>query len=533
MSIITNVFSALGNNSSLYPIIFKDSIDNGGRVVMAYKEGGKNGKKYGMYDARERFIEENATSLVWIGGIPALKLLYDRLVTNKIYKFAGIKELGGTFDKQGKRALADTNLNLLAKGSVQSLKENIDSIREAAKSNDVLKKLVEEADKILANPDKFRKTQAGKMAVSTLIPLVTVGFLLPKAIQKLTKKIYSEDKHATEQQQKAASAHVSFTQATPEVFSSFAGKTANKNQVAFGGKLGTSIVNIFNNDVCNQAILDAGISGGRIITGVNLADKVEKAIKEAGIVFFIYLGGRIISDAFEKIGNKLGMPIALDSKILEDKESFLKQVKEVAGLSPEAKEKAIKEMLNFPEYQEASFKSLFKAESSNPEFKNLNIFKKIDFIKKKLATIDTENEKSIMNFINEQVATNVENNEFKNTTLKIAKKVGEVDLIEGVKNPLQYINTKKIIGLNSSLKEFIEKALKNESPEAVEKFLKKALNTKRGSIALNLAICSSATAYFLPKLQYLFREKFTKSSKLPSLATYDEQIESAKTTAKA
>lgn len=532
MSIITNVFSALGNNSSLYPIIFKDSMDNTGRVLMAYNEGSKNGKKFGIYDARERFIEENATSLVWIGGIPALKLLYDRLVTNKIYKFSSIENLGSTFDKKGKRVLATTNLNLLDEKGTQTLKKNVDSIRESAKHNETLKKLVDQADKILSNPTKFKKVQAGRMIVSTLIPLVTVGFIIPKLIQKLTKKIYREDKKNTHQANLLYSKN-HLSKAYPPVFSAFSNQQSGKNkQVNFGGKLESSIVNIFNNDVYNQVILDAGISGGRIITGVNTADKVEKGIKEAGVVFFIYLGGKIVANFFENIGRKIGMPISLDSQILEDK-NFHKEIINISKAATDEEKTALKKsMFQFPECQEGSFKSLFKIESEKPEFKKMNIMKKIKTVKAKLLDINTANEKTIIDFVDKNITGGVEDNTFKNVTLKTAQKLGIVDLVEGVKNPLQYVDTAKIKGLNSSLSEFVEKALSKGSPEEVEKFLKKALNTKRGSIALNLAVCSLSTAYFLPKLQYLFREKFTKSSNLPSLALYEKQIEGEKLKAK-
>lgn len=482
MSIITTAFSALGNNSSLYPIIFKDSIDNTGRVAMAYKEGSKNGKRFGVYDARERFIEENGTSVVWIGGIPALKYLYDKLIVNKHYKFQNIKELGSTFDKKGSRALADTNLNLLDATSNQSLAKNLEGIKEAAKTNKVLKTIYDEGQKIIENPSKFKKIQAGKMAVSTLIPLVTVGFVLPKLIQKLTKKIY---KHENEQiAQENLAKYKATTKKNPPVFSAFLDQKHDKKNVSFGGKLSTSLVNIFNNDVYNQAMLDAGISGGRIVTGVNTADKIEKGIKEAGVVFFIYLGGKVIANMLEKVGKSIGMPIALDSQILEDK-NFHKSIIDIAkAKTPEEKEAMKKSLLHF----------------------------------------EGEDEKSVLKFIDTQIANGVENNTFKNTTLKAAQKLGLVELVENVKNPLKMIDTDGIKGLHSSLSEFVDKALSKESPEQVEKFLKKALNTKRGSIVLNLALCSMSTAYFLPKLQYKFREMFTKSSNLPSLVSYDEQI---------
>ncbi len=565
----TTIFSALGNNSSLSPIIFKDSIDNTGRVAMAYKEGSKNGHKFGMYDAREAFLEENLTSLVWIGGIPLLKNLYDRFVTNNIHKLGAIEEMGSTFDKSGKRVLADTNLNLLVDESPayvakitnkikslvknnpdlqkafdsvnvdsntslmsikdgfssmrpfaennkklakffkkldalvpeQSLKNNIESIRQTAESSSTLKKIVEGADKILADQSKFKKTQAGKMVVSTIIPLAMVGFILPKFIQKVTKSIYRQDREDEHKAQLVAISESShnFGSKSEGVFATFSGQIQKPASPAFKGAFSQALVNIFNNDVTNQAILDAGISGGRIATAIGPAQKIEKGIKEAGIVFFIYLGGRVVANGLEKLAGALGMPIKLDSKILEDT-GFHDKVKSLAA-SPQKEQTALK---------------------------------------KSLLAFDGSDEKSILNFINKQFEikdgakkglelikdskTGASHFEFINPTLKAAQKVGLIDLVEDVINPFQKIDTKAIKSLNTSMSEFVEKALSKGTKEEVEKFLKKALNTKRGSIALNLALCSISTAYILPKIQYFFREKYTKSSKLSTLDVYEKQI---------
>ncbi len=561
----TTIFSTLGNNSSLAPVILKDSVDNAGRVAMAYTEGSRESKRYGFYDARERFIEEYATSLVWMGGIPLLKNIYDRAVTNKIYKFAGIENLGSTFDKKGKRVLADTNLNLVIDESAkalgkrhskvlkilagqeeilnlvkpedfssaasmlklketlqqfrpknkeanetlfnvfkqldkvlpaQILSDNLNKIEGAVGSNNHLKTLYGEAKKIIDNPIKFKKVQAGKMGITTLIPLAMVGFILPKMIQKLTRMTRHADREKEQKESYKNLSAVHSPQATA-VFSSFMGQNDKKQGVSFKGTLGNTIVNIFNNDLCNQAILDAGISGGRIITGVNTADKIEKAIKEAGIVFFIYLGGRVIADMFEKVGQAIGLPISLDSQILEDK-NFQNEILNIAKSAPEKQAELTKNLLKFTKMDD-----------------ELSI---VNFVKGQIKNgIETVSENGKTSYV------------FKNNILKAANKLGYVDLIDNVQNPLQMINTKKIKSLNDSMNEFVKKALSKGSPEEVEKFLKKALNAKRGSIVLNLAVCSISTAYFLPKLQYLFREKYTKSTRLPALDSYDKDYETKKT----
>ena len=74
MSTVSAIFSALGNNSSIAQIAVKDGLETVGRTAMAYKEGSKTSKKFGALEARERHIEANDTSLVWLGGIPTLNL---------------------------------------------------------------------------------------------------------------------------------------------------------------------------------------------------------------------------------------------------------------------------------------------------------------------------------------------------------------------------------------------------------------------------------------------------------------------------
>lgn len=532
MSIVTSIFSALGNNSSLYPIIFKDSIDNGARTVMAYQEGAKNGKEYGLYDARERFIDENVTSVVWIGGIPTLKLLYDKLVTNKVYKFSNYKELGSTFDKEGARVMADTNVKLLD-GGLQSLEKNITELRSIleTKKSPILEKMLKDAESILADKAKFKRIYAGKMAFASLVPLATIGFILPKLIQKLTKSIYRDNSIIKEQQAKKMAVS-NFTSNSPRIFASFAGhNNKNDKDVSFkGSSIGNILIDLFNNDVSNQALLDGGIFAGRVATGVNLADKIEKAIKEIGVIFFIYFGGSIVGGMLEKLAKGLGMPIDLDSQILENS-AFKDKIASIAKSAE--KEKELAGLFEFPEHQAETFKSLFAKKSQNPDFQQLNIVAKIKAVKAELAQINEVNEKKILDFIDDQIkhgletvteekaGKKVETAVFQNATLKIAQKLGVIELIDGVKNPLQYIDAGKVKGLNESLKDFVKKAM---DAKDVDNFLKHSVATKRIGILANLAICTIATAYVLPKLQYKFRENFTKSSNLPSLETYDQEI---------
>ena len=68
MSIISTSFiSALNNYNSIAPLMAKDLVENVGRTSMAYCSSGKETKKY---EATEKFIDANLSSLFWFGSIP-------------------------------------------------------------------------------------------------------------------------------------------------------------------------------------------------------------------------------------------------------------------------------------------------------------------------------------------------------------------------------------------------------------------------------------------------------------------------------
>lgn len=456
MTVVTKIFSALGNNSSLTPIIVKDGFDISGRTAMAYNQGQKAGKQYAVHDAREMLLEETVTSSVWLGGIPALKLLFNKFITNKAYNF---KKL----EKYGKDALANLDLKLLDKNSPQALK--LENIKDKA--------LKVEVEKILKDKSKYKKFFASKATVATIIPLALIGFVLPKINYALTGKIVKEEKAKAQKKafKNLQNQQVNIAQ-KHQTFSAFMGNY-NKQEVAFGslGELGELTAKVFMNPVSNMAILDAGISSGRLATSRNKFEAIEKGIKEAGIITFMYLGGPHIAKGLEWVSNKLfKTPISLDSKILENKE-FLKDI------TSATKDKQFQaQMIKFAEVQ---------------------------------------NEKNIINFIDEELKAN--GGKIKNHTLKAAQELDMIDIVDGARNPLKHIDTEKLTTLNTQIKDFIKKASQSGN---VEKFVKKSKYLKRSMIVANIALCSTALAYVLPKIQYWFREKYTNSSAAPGLKDY-------------
>ncbi len=450
MTIVSAIFSALGNNSSITQIAVKDGIETVGRTAMAYKEGSKTSKKFGALEARERLIEANATSLVWLGGIPTLKILFDKFYTNKKYNFTQLKEYG-------KNALARTDIRLLDKSSPQALKlENITD-----------KALIPQVKKILDNPKAFKNTFIKRAAITTLIPIALVGYVLPKTVyaythRRIAKQKRQELKNAFQNQEANKENIINSTPA----FATFMGKAKRAN-LSFNGTI-EKISKYFTQPNTNMVMVDGGILAGRVGSSRNFLEGCERTINELGYIFFLYCGGKYVAKGLEALTKKFGgIPTSLDAKLLQNNDF-------TASLIAASKDKTRK-ALEFAE----------------------------------------NNEKSIINFIDKNLTSN--GGKFSNLTLQAAEKTGLVNVVKGVRNPLKYIETKEITNLNSQIKEFVETLAKSNNPEAL---VKKAKLLKRCSIIANIAICSAVLAYVLPKLQYIFRSKVSPNTVAPGLAQY-------------
>ena len=279
MSTVSAIFSALGNNSSIAQIAVKDGIETVGRTAMAYKEGSKTSKRFGSLEARERLIEANATSLVWLGGIPALKVLFDKFYTNTKYGFAQFKEYGMD-------ALAKTDIRLLDQKAPQALKlENITD-----------KALIPHVKKILDNPQAFKRTFVKRAAISTLIPIALVGYVLPKTVYAYThRRIENQKKKELKKAFQNQMENKENIINSKPVFATFMGKAQRAN-LAFHGGL-EKVSKYFTQPNTNMIMVDGGILAGRVGSSRNFLEGCERAISELGYVFFLYCGGKYIAQA--------------------------------------------------------------------------------------------------------------------------------------------------------------------------------------------------------------------------------------------
>ena len=75
---LVNIISAIGNNSSIYPLLVRDcGIENPAKVILTYRQNLKDSRQMAYNATRERLIDEYGASIVWLGGIPLMDKLCD------------------------------------------------------------------------------------------------------------------------------------------------------------------------------------------------------------------------------------------------------------------------------------------------------------------------------------------------------------------------------------------------------------------------------------------------------------------------
>lgn len=271
-----NVISAIGNNSSIYPLLVRDcGIEIPSKVGMTYSQNLKDSKQMANNAVRERLIDEYGTSAIWLGGIPLMDWLCDK----------GIQKLGYN---------PKINSALFKENDKQGMKFNIDKFRNSAP------KEVKEMEKVLKNRKTFERLLATKFVLSTAIPVALMGYFLPKANFALTDKI--REKQNAKQEIKAGS-----------------------NPTFKGGAI-TALANM--STVNKMAVTDGGLTVGRVATARNKYEKMEMAFKMGGMMFLNFVAPIMIAEGLDKLSGKLfNTNVNLDPKILNDKE-FIKAIKE-------------------------------------------------------------------------------------------------------------------------------------------------------------------------------------------------------------
>ena len=319
---LTNIISAIGNNSSVYPLIVRDcGIEVPTKIVLTYNQNKQDSKEIAYLAARERFLDEYATSLVWLGGIPIIGKIFDSII-----KKSGFSP--------------DVNIRLFKENKFQGINNNIEKFKNLAP------KEVKDLINVKQNKKTYEKLLAGKFIASTTIPILFMGFILPKLIFASSAKKIRELKSKKLNQ-------ISFLQKDRFI--------KQKNMTFTGSNWISKTANYSVQD--KMAVTDGGYAVGRVLTARNKNESYDLAFKMAGMMFLNFVAPKWIEKALNKITG-----IKLDPLILADKE-FISQIK--------------KNNLNLPKTSspEDIFKYIDNPSNKNSIFiKYLKKFNKVSFL---------------------------------------------------------------------------------------------------------------------------------------------------------
>ena len=137
MSLLINAISAVGNNSSVYPLLVREGPT---KIVQNYNQTAKDSKRMAMHCAREKTIDEYATSAVWIGGVPFVEA-----ISNKIIKKT--TGMNGSVNLK----LLEKNKDGSFKNPLQNIQKNIEKFKD--KAPNAVKDLIN----VQNNVNKYKK----------------------------------------------------------------------------------------------------------------------------------------------------------------------------------------------------------------------------------------------------------------------------------------------------------------------------------------------------------------------------------------
>lgn len=280
MANISAIFSAIGNNSSLTPILLKDGAESSVKVGLAYKQGSKVSKQVGYYESREWAIEEFGTSALWFFGPKYLSKAFDKYVTKNVFKLTT-------------KSAALLDKDLLNGKHYQSAAENLKKVADNELKHDI--------EKIIANPKLFKGFVFAKgvfAILGTLVLMIGLTNIKQKITEKSIKKLglpkgLITPKHGIENDP-SFTAFIR-TKSQPQ-----------KKDISFGG-------------FWSGLAIDAGIGGYRIKSARSEKESKEYAFRTTTFIAACYLSGKLIEKTFNKIAKATKMPIALDAKVLGDK----------------------------------------------------------------------------------------------------------------------------------------------------------------------------------------------------------------------
>jgi len=307
----TNIISAIGNNSSIYPLLFRDCcIEAPSKILIARKENLKESREIANDATREKAIDEYFTSAIWLGGIPLVEGISDKYISRKGFSPLVNLKLFKEEEKLGKNAL-------------QGIEYNINKFKNIQEKD--VQKAVQDLIKIKNNKFAYEKLLTKKFFAATIIPTVIMGFILPPLNFALTRKLRKNKAAATMGTQQQLNPSRSFTALKVDEFKRKITGNENKGETTFTGSFVSTVANLRTID--KMAISDGGLTVGRVSTSRNKEEGYVNAFRMIGSMILNFVTPVYIAKGLDKAANKLfGINVNLDPKILGD-ENFVKAIK--------------------------------------------------------------------------------------------------------------------------------------------------------------------------------------------------------------
>lgn len=449
MTMVTNIISAVGNNNSVYPLLVRDcGIEVPIKILKTYKQN-KDDKEIAYLATRERTVDEYATSFAWIGTIPFVDSCANYFIKKRGFNL-------------------DVNIKLAnEEAGVQGLKYNIEKFRNIKGAEEAVKDL----EYVLANQNQYKKLQGTKFFAAMAIPIVLMGFVIPKFVFAMTAKT-----RAKKEAMQKVSGGDNFQYSDRSVM--FSGKSPfdkfslDKNKgVSFKGGFAAAVCNL--STVNKMAITDGGYAVGRVSTARTKNERYDLAFKMLGMMYLNFVAPKQLEKVLNLMSSKMfKIDSNLDPIILADEK-----------------------------FNDAAMKNILKLPKTNSA-------------------------KDLLEFVD-----NIENS--KTLFVQYADKFEKIKMLKcGIRDPRAYVDIKELGEFRDSMAKYKEglynyretllksndkSATTERISKSLKKYIMKARVAKTFNILANVGTSSYLLACMLPNAQFAFREWLTGSKLEPGL----------------
>lgn len=491
---------------SLIPILLTEACVEAGRTYNAYKRGG-------FTEARERLTEEFTSAVVWMGGVPFFDFLIDKFVGKKLL------QLPGDGFSVGKDAARNPVANYIH-------------------SNVFKGKTAEQVENMLG---KFR---AGKLVTSLALATATVGILLPKMNQAITRYMKKNSQNKPQHEQQAVN-QATYNNVTMDEF-------MNKKDVSFTGALNgaklMNFVNTFETTPKYQLLTeDGGVLVGRTGNARNKYEAIEIGFRDGSSCYFYMFNTPVMAAMFNKlIGGSRIDPVASEAATRH----LVDMIQENGGqMTAEAFEKAAlgDASLRYkitPELERLITKNGGRIEFEKlielyPELKGKeDIVRRMSELQPKMFLPGADGKMVAKNILTKTqvedlfIGGKANSPEFLHDIYTVQSTPDQIFKVgkPAYKDSLSYVKQSELEGAKKNSRTFVEDIInaakkKGEkiTKELIEKENRKVFYKQAFSWGTSFAVSILFLSMLIPKAQYWITRKLTGSDSFPGTAEYDDK----------